>query len=127
MDRPLWQILLTIFLVGFALHRAALAATIGTLEPVLLIAYALETGTALVAATGLWLGRRWTPAAVVVLGVAVAATAILEGFSLGVVPPAAAISEVAVAAVATAALAWVMRRELGPHGTMARRRARAGR
>jgi len=114
MERPLWRILLAIGILVVALHRLGMAglALMGESTPVLLAAHAAEAAAALVAALGLWLGRRWTAPAILALGVAFGATALLDGFYLGVVPPAAAVAQLLVAVFAGGALALAVRREL---------------
>lgn len=114
MERPLWRILLAIGILVVALHRAAMAGVtlLADAEPVLLAGHVAEAGTALAVALGLWLGHRWTAGAILALGLAFGATALLEGFYLGVVPPAAAVAQVLVAAFAAGALALAVRREL---------------
>jgi len=116
MDRPLWQTLLGIFVVGLAVRSAAVAyvcfhSDVGAelLGP----AYAAQAVAAAVTALGLFLGRRFVLAALVLLGITVAGIAILEGFVLGVQPALFALSQVLVAALATAALFYVLDRELG--------------
>lgn len=117
MARPLWQILLPIFALAFALYRGALAAAIGPRAPhgssLFFFAFAFQAAAALVVALGIWLGRRWAAGAVVILGVAVAATAILQVYAVGATAAFAAMSEVLVAALGTGALAYVLRREFG--------------
>ena len=124
MERPLWQILLPLFALGFVLRQAAVAFAVGAgaggTEPVVLAAHGLQGVAALAFCVGVWQGRRWTIAALLALGAAVAATALLEGFVLGIVPPLAAVTTTLIAAVATAGLALVLRHELGPSGTALR-------
>ena len=118
MHRPLWQIFLTIFVVGFALQRAAVASVLfldGS-STALLAGYVFQCLAAGAAALGLWLGRAWAPGAILGVGVAVAATALL-GAMLGTHVPVVAVSEVLVAAVSAGTLFVVLRRELGPEGT----------
>lgn len=115
MERPLWQIFLTLFVVAFAAHRGAAASVLflgGAEAPALLAGYAFQTAAGLALAISLWLGRAWACGALVALGVGVAATAILEVVA-GVRPAVAAVTQVLVAALSTAALFLVLRRELG--------------
>jgi hypothetical protein len=113
MDRPLWRILLPILVLVLALHRAGLAAmTLLGDEPVLFLGHAAETLAALAVAIGLWLGHAWAGGAVLALGVALGATALLEAFYVGVRPPAAAVAWFLAAAVGAGALGLLIRREL---------------
>lgn len=109
MDRPLWQIVLTLLVLGFVVQRGAVASVLyleGATDPVLLAGYALQLGAGLASALGLWLGRLWACGAVLLLGAAVATTAFLE---VGL----AALSQVLVAAVSAGALFVVLKREFG--------------
>lgn len=114
MDRPLWQMILSFFLVAFAVHRGAAAAMawLGEAHPALFLAFAAETLAALATAVGLWFGRRWVIFALVVLGIAIAATAILESVVIGAAAIPYAAARVLVAALGTGALAMVLRHEL---------------
>lgn len=115
MSRPLWQIFLTLLLVGFVLHRGALAAVLyldGT--PLLAAGYAAQVLAGCAAALGMWLGRLWTQGALVAVGVAVVATTVLLATTHGggalVLP---AVSQLFVVALSCGALVWVVRREFG--------------
>jgi hypothetical protein len=118
MDRPLWWILIPLFLVGLAIHRATIGFVLYTTEmsPALVAAYGLQTAVALAAALAIWLGRSWTVGILLVLGTMVAAAALLEGFWLGLRPPIVSVSEVLVIALSTGAFPLVMRREFGGEG-----------
>ncbi len=115
MDRPLWQILIPILLIGLAVHRAALGFMLyaSEMNPALVAAYALQTGMAFAAALAIWLGRSWTVGVVLALGTMLAAASLLEGFWLRSRPPIASVSEVMIIVLSTGALALVMRREFG--------------
>lgn len=119
MDRPLWQILLPMFVLAFVAQRAALAFVGWEAGPGVALAagHALEAAIGLTVAAGLWWGRRWVVGAILALGVSVAATALLGAFSLGALPALPAISRVLVAALAAGGLALFMRHELGESGT----------
>jgi hypothetical protein len=119
MHRPLWQILLTLFVLAFVLRRVAVVWTVqlstgagaGGPDAALLGAYGVQGLAGLGTALGLWLGRRWVLAALVVLGASVAGTALLEAFVWGVRPPAAAVGSVAATVLATGLLYAVLRHE----------------
>jgi hypothetical protein len=112
--RPLWQILLTLFLAAYALYRGLAAGALfaaGAEAPSFAIALAAQAVMGAVAAIAMWLGRPWVVGALIAFGVTVAATSLLNAFVLGVRPAAAAVAEVVVAGIATAALALAMRHE----------------
>jgi hypothetical protein len=115
MDRPLWQILIPIFLLGVAAHRAALGFALyaSHMGPAVVAAYGLQIAAALVTALAIWQGRPWAAGVLLVLGMLLAATALLEGFWLGLRPPIASVGEVMMIALSTGALALVFRREFG--------------
>jgi hypothetical protein len=113
MNRPLWQIFLTIFALGFMVQRAA-GAVVVYLDggpPVLLAGLALQFAAAFATALGLWLCRRWVVAAMACVGISVVATSLL-GVYLRAWPAPIAISQSLVAALATGALALMVRHEL---------------
>ncbi|MDX1649396.1 MAG: hypothetical protein R3263_06040 [Myxococcota bacterium] len=114
MDRPLWRIFLPILILVLGIQRAGLAAMsfLGETHPLLGVAHGVEVVVAVVAAVGLWLGHVWSAGAVVALGVALAATTLLEGFYLGVRAPVPAVAWVLMYAIAAGALGLLLRREL---------------
>ncbi|MGH7337903.1 MAG: hypothetical protein ACREI7_10010 [Myxococcota bacterium] len=117
MDRPLWQILIPIFLLGVAAHRAALGFALyaSNMGPAVATAYALQTAAALATALAIWQGRPWAVGVLLVLGLLLAAGALLEGFWLGLRPPIVSVGEVLMIALSTGALALVFHREFGGH------------
>lgn len=119
MHRPLWQIFLCLFLLAFIARRVAVAFLVRAegFEPVLVAAYALQVAAGLAVVVGLWLARSWTIGAVLALGVLVGATALFEGFFLGLMPGVAAVSQLLVVAVATGLLVLLLRHELGESGS----------
>lgn len=115
MERPLWQILLTLLLLGFLVRRGAVGVMLyldGAAPAGLVGAYVAQVAIGLVAAAGLWLGRRWVLAALLVLGVAIGGTALLESL-LGLRPILAAVAELLVVALGIGALFLILRHELG--------------
>ena len=82
--RPL-SVLIAVVLAGYGLYVAtALPAMLVAPAPVLLlIGGVLQTVLALVAAVGVWRGRRWAAGVVVALGVTIALTWLAESFLLG--------------------------------------------
>lgn len=114
MDRPLWQILLSLFFVGLAIQRGATGAVLQLSDqgPAVLAAYAVQVVLALATALGLWLGRTWTIPALLALAGALAVSALIESFWLGVRPPVAAISQIAIVVLSACGLAYLLRHEL---------------
>jgi hypothetical protein len=118
MDRPLWQILIPIFLIGIAAHRAALGFALyaSHLGATVAMLYGIQTTAALATALAIWLGRAWAVGALIALGVILCGAALLEGFWLGLRPPMASVSELLMIALSTGALALVFRREFKSGG-----------
>src|SRR4029450_11905227 len=87
MDRATALLLIALTLAAYGVYRAsfvfALLVAPGSL--VLLVAFALEMVLAVAAAVCVWRRQPWAPTALVLLGAAIAATALLEGFVLGVI------------------------------------------
>jgi hypothetical protein len=114
MDRPLWRIVLPILLLAFAVQRAGAAAIAWSAAPrVVAAAVAGEALLAVIAAIAIWAGARWSGAAILGLGIAIAASAALMVFLLGAAALPAAASRILVAALAAGAFFWVLRGELG--------------
>jgi hypothetical protein len=113
-DRPLWQIVLCFLLLLFGAQRGAEAA-MGFLAQgprALTAGYGASALAAALAALGIWLGRTFALAAVIALGVTVAATAILEGATVGAAAFPASATQVIVAALGAGALVMALRHEL---------------
>ena len=79
----------------------------------LLICFVLQTVCALAAAIGVWRGQPWAPRVVVFLGVAVAATSLVEAFVLGIVAYLHAILVAVAAIVIFAVIAAYLNRRAG--------------
>jgi hypothetical protein len=76
--------------VGLAIYGVYIASYIpgflvGTPMPLMLILFIAQACAAILGAVGVWRGSPWAPPVVILLGAAVAATAIVEGFVLGIV------------------------------------------
>ena len=78
--------------------------------PVLLACFLVQACAAFVAAVGVWTTRVWGPGAVMLLGVVIAATEIMEAFVLGVIPFDHALLVAVVALALTAFVAVYIRR-----------------
>jgi hypothetical protein len=74
-------------LIAYGLYTASylLPMLVGSPPIMIVVGFALESAAALVAAVGVWWHRSWAPFMLLVLGAAIAFTAIVEGFVLGVV------------------------------------------
>ena len=112
-DRSTALLLIAVALAGYGLYIAAYvpAMLLGRPVPVLLIGFVLQVLCALAAALGVWRAQPWAAGMVVLLGVSVAATWLVEGFVLGIVAYLHALL-VAVFAIAVAVViaAYVNRR-----------------
>jgi len=102
-------VLLGVFGISRASYVLPMAAR--PASPVLLALFAAQAVCALAAAVGVWRGERWAAGLVIALGVAVAATAVFEGFVLGIVAYLYAVLIVVLAlAVALGVAAYLNRR-----------------
>jgi hypothetical protein len=79
--------LIAVALAGYGLYIAAFvpAMLVGPPVPLLLIGFVLQSVCSLAAAFGVWRGQRWAAAVTVLLGIAIAATSLVEAFVLGIV------------------------------------------
>jgi len=115
-DRSTALLLIAVALAGYGLYIAAYvpAMLLGQPVPLLLIGFVLQALCALAAAVGVWRGQPWAASVVVLLGVSIAATWLIEAFVLGIVAYLYALM-IAVLAIAVAVViaAYINRR----HGT----------
>jgi hypothetical protein len=122
MHRPLWQILFTLSFVGLSMQRVVVAFALDwELHPALIATFACQTAAAILVVIGLWFSRNWTVGALVALGAFHIVAALEAGLWLGLQPPAAAISESVIVALATGALALALTHEF-PHDGRERER-----
>ena len=82
--------LLRVTAIGFLLYGVYNAILLTTMlaaptEPILLAGTIVKTALACLAAFGIWTGKRWAPASIVLTGVAIAVLWLLYGFVLGIV------------------------------------------
>ncbi len=86
-DRSTALLLIAVALAAYGLYIAGYlpAMLLGQPLPFLLIPFVLQVVCALVAAVGVWRAQPWAAGVVVLLGVIVAATWLIEGFVLGIV------------------------------------------
>jgi hypothetical protein len=87
-DRSTALLLIALALAGYGVYTAAYlpAMLMSEPAPLLVIGFVLQAVCALAAAVGVWRRQSWAAAVVVLLGVAIAATWLVEGFVLGIVP-----------------------------------------
>lgn len=86
-DRSTALLLIAIALAGYGVYIAAHvpAMLIGQPVPLLLIGFVLQAACALAAAVGVWRRQPWAAGVVILLGIAIAATWLVETFVLGIV------------------------------------------
>jgi hypothetical protein len=86
-NRATALILIALALAGYGVYIGSYvpAMLVGQFSLLLLICFVLQTVLALAAAIGAWRGQSWASGVVVGLGVAVAATWLIEAFVLGIV------------------------------------------
>ena len=87
MERHTALLLLAIALVAYGVYHAFYAITmlLAPASPLLLLAFALQSALAIVAAVGVWRQQRWAAAALLLLGATIAATALVEAFVFGII------------------------------------------
>ena len=86
-DRSTALLLIAVVLAAYGLYIAGYvpAMLLGQAVPLLLICFVLQAVCALAAAFGVWRRRSWAAGVVVLLGVCIAATRLIEAFVLGIV------------------------------------------
>jgi len=86
-DRSTALRLIAVALAGYGIYIAGYlpAMLLGRPVPLLLIGFVLQAVCAFVAAVGVWRCQSWASGVVVLLGVSVAVTWLIEGFVLGIV------------------------------------------
>lgn len=89
MERSTVLLLIAIALGAYGVYHAlyAVSMLLSLGSPLLLLAFALRAGLAILAAVGVWYQKRWAAAALLVLGASIAATALIEAFVLGMIAP----------------------------------------
>lgn len=114
-DRATVLLLIALGLAGYGVYTAAYvpAMLIGHPVPLLLIGFVLQAVFALAAAVGVWRGWPWASAAVLLLGVSIAATWLIEAFVLGIVAYLHALLIAILAIVVALLIAAYVRREHG--------------
>jgi hypothetical protein len=83
---------------------------VGTPVPLILVGFLVQAIAAVAAGVGAFIGSSWTPAAVIVLGIAIALTAIVEGPVLGLTSVDRAVAVGVAGLVVTFLIAMYLRR-----------------
>ena len=86
-DRSSALLLIAVALAGYGVYIAGYVPVmlLGQPVPLLLIGFVLQAVCAIAAAVGVWRGWPWAAGMVVLLGVSIAATWLIEAFVLGIV------------------------------------------
>jgi len=86
-DRSTALLLIAVALAGYGVYILGYvpAMLLGRPVSLLLIGFVLQVVCAFAAAVGVWRRQRWAAGVVVLLGLSVAATWLIEGFVLGIV------------------------------------------
>jgi hypothetical protein len=86
-DRSTALLLIAVALAGYGVYIAGYvpAMLLSPPVPLLLIGFVLQAVCALAAAFGVWRGQPWAAGVVVLLGVIIAATWLIEAFVFGIV------------------------------------------
>lgn len=117
MDRSTALLLISVALGAYGLYHAFYAITMlpRPASILLLLAFVLQAALAILCAVGVWRQRRWAGSTLILLGAAIAATALVEGFVLGIIGWLYGLL-IAVAAILIALLlaAYVNRSVTGP-------------
>ena len=115
-NRSTALLLIAVALATYGLYVAAHvpAMLIGELEPLLLIGFVLQAACALAGAFGVWRDPPWAASVVILLGVIVAATWLVEGFVLGIVAYLYALLVAVVSIVVALVIAQYVGRHHGP-------------
>ena len=115
-DRSTALLLIVVALAGYGVYIVGYvpAMLLGQPVPLLLIGFILQVVCALAAAVGVWRGQPWAAGAVVLLGVTIAATWLIEGFVLGIVAYLHALLVAVLAIVVTLIIAAYVNRQEGP-------------
>ena len=110
--RSTTRALVAVALLGYGLYRALWVPGLmaGPPAPLLLVCFVLQALSAIAAGIGILLRAPWATAAVLLLGVSIAATAVVEGFVLGIAPYLRSLLEAVLAVVVALVLAaWILR------------------
>jgi len=109
-NRSTGLLLIAISLAVFGTYRALYlpGMLVGPVVPLLLIGFLLQAVFGIVAGVGVWRGAPWAPLVIVLLGVSIAATALIE-VALGVIAFLRALLDAGVALIVTIVVARYVR------------------
>lgn len=115
-NRSTALILIALALAGYGLYIGSYVPgmLVGQSALLLLVCFVLQSVLALAAAIGVWRGQSWASGVVVALGVAVAATSLVEAFVLGIVAYLHALLVSVVAMVVVVIISAYLNRRRGP-------------
>ena len=115
-DRSTALLLIAVALAGYGVYIAGYvpAMLLGQPVPLLVIGFVLQVVCALAAAVGVWRGRSWAAVVVVLLGLSIAATWLIEAFVLGIVAYLHALLVAVLAIVVAVIIAAYVNRQHGP-------------
>ena len=113
MNRSTALLLIAVALAGYGVYVVSYvpAMLVGPAVPALLIGFVLQAVCALAAAFGVWRGRPWATAALVLLGLSIAGTWLFEAFVLGIVAYLRALLVAVIALVTTLGIAVYLGRQ----------------
>ena len=114
-DRSAALLLIAIALAVYGVYIAGYVPglLIGRPMPLVLICFVLQVLLALVGAVGVWRGERWAAGVVMLLGVIIAATWLIDAFVLGIVAYLHALLVAVLAVVVTVLLGVYVDRQRG--------------
>ena len=114
-ERTAGLLMIAVLLAGYGVYIAGYVPGMlsGQPMPLVLICFVLQVVCALVGAVGVWRGQSWAPGAVVLLGVIIAATWLIDAFVLGIVAYLHALLIAILAIVVTLIVAMYVRRQHG--------------
>ena len=114
-NRSTALILIALALAGYGLYIGSYVPgmLVGQSALLLLVCFVLQTLFALAAAIGVWRGQSWASGVVLALGVAVAATSLVEAFVLGIVAYLHALLVAVLAMVVVVILSAYLKRQRG--------------
>ncbi|NNF27230.1 MAG: hypothetical protein HKN73_08430 [Gemmatimonadetes bacterium] len=110
MERPLWQIFLTMIIAAFGAVRAGGAAVVWAHEGLhpFVLSLSIQAGGGLLGALGIWIGGRWTRLGLLALGGGLTG-GVLVGFAGGHLSLAAALGQIGAVVVGLGALAFLFK------------------
>jgi hypothetical protein len=114
MNRSTTLLVIAVALAAYGLYSASYVPRmlVGTLAPILLAGFVLQAVFAFAAAFGVWRDRRWAAGVLVLLGISIAATWLVEAFVFGIVAYLPALVVAVIALVVTVGIATYVHRRV---------------